>query len=570
MTRQFINVTLILIISIININSQNVVVELTLQQKQMMLDLHNSIRQDCANGLYGIDGPQYSSDMVYLFWDKGLEDTAKVRASYCYFGSFGGRQALQADFDANKQNISFIEPLSGYTVGENVALFAQNPPVTNYDEAIFTNGISAWASEGELYDWGNNICYADTCQNWKQVCSGPTRYVGCAFAECYDGIAGASLDIYRNGGMVLVCNYYPGVNYGGYPFQAATTNDCIGCQNWDVNICENNVCTGGKSRYWLASNLTNTTIDQCQDGLNRTMDPCTTIDPTKSPTSSNPTISTDSPVTNSPTTTRQPSPRPTLFGFTNAPTTNTRAPAISGFTLIPSPGPAQTQTTSRPTETPTVVVTRNSTQTPITRTNKPINEMFNINIHNKYIIYGNNNNILNNNYFNKNIKSNDIIQCACFDIIDISNSNNKCYINYMGGKIIKIYNSNDILKYEYIIDYDYNNCKCYKNNKLIIHELSIPNIVFNVCLNQLNKIKINPCSTNANIIAIKSLNNISYILKGKKGIVIQIITIIILLIIGVLFYIISKCLIKKCFDGSKYTLINEESSSNCSHNDIMT
>ena len=574
---------------IVTIDGQNNVIELTLQQKRMILDRHNSIRQDCANGLYTIDGPQYASNMVYLFWDKGLEDMAKVRASYCNFDSFGGSQGIQDDFDANKQNITFNEPLSGYTVGENVAPFSQDPPVSQYSDSIFTNGIQTWASEGLLYDWPNNICFADTCNNWGQVCSGPTRYIGCAFVECYAGINGTNETVYTDGGMVLVCNYYPGVDLANYPFEDGLTFDsCIRCQQWDVRVCENNVCKGGKARDWLASGLINSTIDQCQDGLGRRQDPCTTIDPTKSPTqgvSTNPTIATNSPVI-SPTTSRQPSPRPTLFGVSNPPTFSPNLGLRTLSPTISTTGPTLVPTTSTPTQThrltlpPTGVVTQNPTQilsdgptkSPIIRTNIPRNDMNDVNIHNNYIIYGNNNSIINNNYFNNNIKSNNIIQCACFDIIDISNSNNKCYINYMGGKIIKIYNSNNILKYEYIIDYIYNDCKCYKNNKLILYELSIPTNVFDICLSQLNNIRINPCSNNANIIAIKSLNNISYILKRKKGTVIQIITIMISLTITlVIVYVISRCVIKKfCLKRNKYTLIHEESSSNVSNDDIMT
>ena len=195
--------------------------------------------------------------------------------------------------------------------------------------------------------------YADTCGHWAQVCSGPTRYVGCAMVECYNGIAGATLDIYKNGGMILLCNYYPSVDQGQYPFEDGLHYDfCIRCQQWDVKICENNVCKGGKARDWLASGLINSTIDQCIDGLNRTMDPCTTIDPTKAPTqglSSSPTIVTNSPITRSPTTSKQPTPRPTLYGFyypSNSPTkTPTKTPTIDD-TILPTISPIVSNTQS--------------------------------------------------------------------------------------------------------------------------------------------------------------------------------------------------------------------------------
>ena len=91
--------------------------------------------------------------MVYFFWDKGLEDMAKKRASYCYFGHFGGSQGIRDDWDQNKENITFFEPNSGYTVGENVAVYPQNPPVSGYPEEIFTSGIDGWAEEGEFREY---------------------------------------------------------------------------------------------------------------------------------------------------------------------------------------------------------------------------------------------------------------------------------------------------------------------------------------------------------------------------------------------------------------------------------
>ena len=105
-----------------------------------------------------INGPLHASNMVYLFWDQGLEDMARQRASYCYFGHFGGSQRIQQDWDNHKENMSFFEPRSGYIVGENVAIYPQNPPITNYSDEIYTSGIDGWAKEGELYDWSQNIC----------------------------------------------------------------------------------------------------------------------------------------------------------------------------------------------------------------------------------------------------------------------------------------------------------------------------------------------------------------------------------------------------------------------------
>ena len=191
--------------------------------------------------------------------------------------------------------------------------------------------------------------------------------------------------------MLLVCNYYPGVNQGAYPYEDGLTYDfCIRCQQWDVKICEENVCKGGKARDWLASGLINSTIDQCTDGLGRTMDPCTTIDPTKAPSqglSSSPTKVTDSPITRSPTTSKQPTPRPTLFGVTRIPTSIT-TPPTKAETVPPTksskePTVSPTKNTLSPTtgspteltlEPTTGSPSRSTTLSPTKSTNSPTTE----------------------------------------------------------------------------------------------------------------------------------------------------------------------------------------------------
>ena len=248
-------------------------------------------------------------------------------------------------------------------------------------------------------------------------------------------------------------------------------------------------------------------------------------------------------------------------------------------TVEPTISPAL-KPTDFPTDFPTSLDTISPTQRPSTSPNvaansPPIKDNKNnldINIVNEYIIYGNGNNIMNNNFFDTDMYSNDIIQCACFDIIDILNCDTKCYIDYMGGKIIKTQNE---YRYQYIIDYDEHNCKCYKNDDLIIHELSVPDIVFNICINALNTIEIPQCTFNAHIITIKALNDITYMLKGKKGAKYQIgLGITIFIIISILCVLILKYMYKKLYSYKfKYTLVKHESSlssSNISQNDIMS
>ena len=199
----------------------------------------------------------------------------------------------------------------------------------------------------------------------------------------------------------------------------------------------------------------------------------------------------------------------------------------------------------------------------------------NINIHNKYIIYGNNNNINNNNYFNNDILSNnDIIQCGCFNINDILYSNSKCYITYMGGKIIKTYNNNTSIKHEYIIDFDHHNCKAYTNKKLTFNELSIPHETFNICINTLNNIELTQCNYNANTISIKTLNNIKHIFTRKKGLKYKILLVtcalvLIIIIIRCIHVLLTYSYKNICIKKYKYKLIKHDSSNISQDESIM-
>ena len=116
--------------------------------------------------------------------------------------------------------------------------------------------------------------------------------------------------------MILVCNYFPGWDSRYYPFEDGKYfNDCHRCKQWDVDICEDNVCKGGKASHFLSSGLVNHTIDQCTDGLGRRMNPCTNLDPTMPPTKGSLfNRLTDPPVTRSPSTSKQPTRRPSWYG----------------------------------------------------------------------------------------------------------------------------------------------------------------------------------------------------------------------------------------------------------------
>ncbi|MCP3941126.1 MAG: PKD domain-containing protein [Desulfobacteraceae bacterium] len=249
------------------------VLELTMEQKRAILDAHNEFRRKCANGESGGDegenSPKTAANMQYMFWDEALEEMAKKRAANCYAGHFGGFGQIQDDFDDVKDGLSFTP--TGLPAGENVALYKNvSDP---YDPDVWASAVEAWYDESDLYDWETNTCYADTCGHWAQVCSGETRYVGCAVSKCPDGIIGDSS--YDNGGYVVTCNYWPSVNLGQLPFHNGFGyNICYICRSMDTSACSDNMCKGGKNSKWHPSGMIDETIDLCTDGLGRKIKPC--------------------------------------------------------------------------------------------------------------------------------------------------------------------------------------------------------------------------------------------------------------------------------------------------------
>ena len=189
----------------------------------------------------------------------------------------------------------------------------------------------------------------------------------------------------------------------------------------------------------------------------------------------------------------------------------------------------------------------------------------NVNIYNKYYIYGNNNKVINNNHFNNKYigsRGHKDISCPCFDV-DKLLSKEICSIDYMGGHIIRVLhpNAGEAYKKEYMILFKNNACQYIISNEMIINKRSIDPDLFSICLNIISQININPCGSSAQTILIKTSKDIEYILKGNKGVTIKIgliITIIVIIVILLVsMYYISKCIHKKIRNKqqNEYSLI---------------
>ena len=152
--------------------------------------------------------------MHRLHWDDGLALLAQHRASICESGHPSpGATTDFWDNEHGKDNKTFII-LEGEKpqIGENTAIFQQNPPITEYTIDLFNITIDAFVNEQRWFDWNLMTCNAPSggvCGHWLQVVNHHTRYVGCAFQECPAIHNELSNPYYADGGLVFVCNYFP-------------------------------------------------------------------------------------------------------------------------------------------------------------------------------------------------------------------------------------------------------------------------------------------------------------------------------------------------------------------------
>ncbi|KAK7400431.1 hypothetical protein VNO78_11637 [Psophocarpus tetragonolobus] len=79
--------------------------------------------------------------------------------------------------------------------GENLA--------EGYGEFSCEEAVKMWLSEKLNYDHKENKCVNDECLHYTQIIWKNTLHLGCARQRC------------NNGGVIIVCSYYPPGNYIG-------------------------------------------------------------------------------------------------------------------------------------------------------------------------------------------------------------------------------------------------------------------------------------------------------------------------------------------------------------------
>ena len=180
------------------------------EDKKWVLDMHNENRANVAAGDEPDDGTDgtypTAGDMNYLFWDDALASVAQAYSDECYWGHNSDRNDEFYDY-ADKA--SFGYPSSGIYIGENIAEYSTTSD--SISDVLLTYGPDAWWDESTLWHYqGYSGSTINGAGHFTQMAWANTRYIGCGFSYCPDG----SWNTYY-----LVCNYYPGGNYGGqYPY----------------------------------------------------------------------------------------------------------------------------------------------------------------------------------------------------------------------------------------------------------------------------------------------------------------------------------------------------------------
>lgn len=163
-------------------------------EQQTILDAHNQVR--CAVN-------PAAQVMPALTWDAALELMAQTWASGCVDGN--GDSFIDHNPIRNDPRWSWV--------GENI--YAAGGPLPGMIVAQPTWAVQGWASEKAYYNLASNTCTpppGKVCGHYTQLVWATTLKVGCARSFC------PNLDY----DSVIVCNYGPGGNTGGPPYQAGS------------------------------------------------------------------------------------------------------------------------------------------------------------------------------------------------------------------------------------------------------------------------------------------------------------------------------------------------------------
>ncbi|MBN1606926.1 MAG: hypothetical protein JW940_09860 [Polyangiaceae bacterium] len=198
-------------------------------QEQSFVDAHNGARSEVALGTLG--SQPAASNMNELLWDPALAAVARQHAERCVWEHNDNRSTEMSAFE---ELATFVYPSAIY-VGENLYASSQN----TFGGSMIEGAITGWVGEQAGYTYTNQ--YVPAAGHYTQVVWATTRYVGCGVAEC-PAITGLTGPFWDDGGVVVVCDYFPGGNYSGqYPYQTGAA--CTSCEP-DRTTCNDGLCSG--------------------------------------------------------------------------------------------------------------------------------------------------------------------------------------------------------------------------------------------------------------------------------------------------------------------------------------
>lgn len=153
------------------------------------IQAHNDVRQQLNDGSVS-DQPVPDPALPMMGADPLLTQVASEHAARCIWNHNSDRSTRYGELGG-----------SGY-VGENMSAASGTGPAS---PAGVVNG---WFSEHASYHYASNTC-AGMCGHYTQIAWRSSERVGCASHYC-ESIEGLSWS-----GVITVCDYAPGGNFGG-------------------------------------------------------------------------------------------------------------------------------------------------------------------------------------------------------------------------------------------------------------------------------------------------------------------------------------------------------------------
>ncbi len=184
------------------------------QERQEILDLHNGIRRNIANG----QDPNFrytASNMQELVWDEELAHGAKIWAEQC-------------DFRHDQNDVC------RFKVGQNLYIAGTR----STPSAKWNKPVESWYDEVHLFRGNPSNVQFNSLSNvghFTQMIWAETKYIGCHFIG-HTGYLGSS----NFNAEYYVCNYGPAGNYIGKSI-IESGNACSRCHA--NQQCNNGLCS---------------------------------------------------------------------------------------------------------------------------------------------------------------------------------------------------------------------------------------------------------------------------------------------------------------------------------------